>query len=213
MAMINSRIHAMLFSRGFYLAAAISTKATNITIVDTPIVRAAEAFVKLHAPSFYNHVMRTWLFGALHLRHNTTLASLVDLEVHAIGLMLHDVASDHNLSNPFVSPDHRFEVDSANAAADFVRPHPDGANWPDWRVQRVWDGIALHAEPKLAKHKEPDVFAIFWGNELDFSWEREGGERMGITEDEYREVERAFPRPEGGSSGLGLLGFIGWYCR
>lgn len=112
-----------------------------------------------------------------------------------------------------MSPDHRFEVDSANAAAGFIRSHPDGRNWPDWRVQRVWDGIALHAEPKLAKHKEPDVFAIFWGNELDFSWEREGGERMGITEEEYREVERVFPRPEGGTSGMGLLGFIAWYCR
>ncbi|KAK4449032.1 hypothetical protein QBC34DRAFT_449022 [Podospora aff. communis PSN243] len=185
----------------------------NITLPATPLIFAAESYVLHHAPSFYNHSMRTWLYGALHLRHNPALASLVDPEVLALALILHDIASPHNLSHPLVTPHNRFEVDSANAAASFIRSHPDGKDWPDWRVQRVWDGIALHAEPKLALHKEADVFAIFWGNELDFSWGREGGEKKGITEEEYRAVERAFPRGEGGSSGMGLLGFVAWYCR
>jgi hypothetical protein len=35
--------------------------------------------------------MRTWLFGALVISHNTTLPQTLDLEVHAIGSMLHDL--------------------------------------------------------------------------------------------------------------------------
>lgn len=186
----------------------------GISIVDTPIVRAAEAYAKLHSPGSYNHVMRTWLFGALHLRHNSTLASQVDLEVHAIGLMLHDLASDHSLNHPFVTLNRRFEVDSAIAATDFIRSHPDGKIWPDYRVQRVWDGIALHAEPKFALYKEADVFAIYWGNELEFSWGRPGGEQKGVTKEEYDAVLKEFPREEGGgATGTGLLEFIAWYCR
>jgi hypothetical protein len=190
----------------------------GISIVDTPIVRDAEAFAKKYSPGFYNHIMRSWLWGVLHLGHNATLAAQVDLEVHAIGLMLHDIASEHNLSHPFVSPDRRFEVDSAIAAANFIRSHPDGTskNWPDWRVQRVWDGIALHAEPKFALYKEPDVFAIYWGNELEGSYGRPGGEKKGITEEERERVMREFPN-EGGGVGdgpnTGLLWFIAWYCK
>jgi len=75
--------------------------------------------------------------GILHLRHNTTLAAQVDLEVHAVDLMLHDGVSDHNLPLPFVSPERRFEVDSAMATANFIRSRPDGKTWSDWRVQRV----------------------------------------------------------------------------
>lgn len=45
--------------------------------------------------------------------------------------------------------------------ADFIRAHdPDGTAWPDYRIQRAWDGIALHAEPMIALYKEPDTFAI-----------------------------------------------------
>ena len=214
----------------------------NISLIDTPIVRAAENYAKIYSPGSYNHVMRTWLLGVLHLRHDPVLAAKVDLEVHAVGLILHDIASDHNLSHPFVSADRRFEVDSAIAAAEFIRSfvfdenndsnnntteEDDGERWPDWRVQRVWDGIALHAEPKLALYKEADVFAIYWGNELDFSfWKEEGKgrERKGITVEEYEGVLREFPREgdqgDGGTGGgcvtgmgTGLLQFIAWYCR
>ncbi|KAK3983872.1 hypothetical protein QBC44DRAFT_254162 [Cladorrhinum sp. PSN332] len=187
----------------------------GISIVDTPIVRDAEAYAKRYSPGSYNHIMRSWLWGVLHLRHNATLASQVDLEVHAVGLMLHDIASDHNLSHPFVSPDRRFEVDSAIAAADFIRNHPDGKKWPDWRVQRVWDGIALHAEPKFALYKEPDVFAIYWGNELEWSYGKPAGERKGITEEEHEAVMKEFPNEGGGDEGpsTGLLWFIAWYCK
>ncbi len=186
----------------------------DVSVIDTPIVRGAQAFVRAHSSDkVYNHVMRCWLLGALHLSHNDTLRSQVDEEVHAIGLMLHDLGTNHSLDSLFVTLDRRFEVDSAFAARDFIRSHPDGAKWDEKRVQLVWDGIALHAEPKFALYKEPDVVAIYWGNDLDFSWEK--GERHGVTKKEYEGVLKEFPKPEGGNVGQGamVLEGITWYCR
>lgn len=185
----------------------------RVSVVDTPIVRAAQAYAQLHcSPSTYNHIMRTWLYGVLILSHDPELASQVDLEVHALGLMLHDLASLQSLDAPFLTLHRRFEVDSAVAAADFIRSHPDGKDWPDYRVQRVWDGIALHAEPSIALHKEPDVVAIYWGNELDFSWTRPGGEQKGVTKEEYEKVLAEFPQSTDTRPG-GILGFIAWWCK
>ncbi|KAK3987393.1 hypothetical protein QBC44DRAFT_246090 [Cladorrhinum sp. PSN332] len=186
----------------------------GVSVVDTPIVRAAQAFARTHSSDrLYNHVMRAWLFGTLHLSHNATLRAVVDEEVHAIGLMLHDLGANHSLDSPFVTLDRRFEVDGAFAARNFIRSHPDGAKWDEKRVQLVWDGIALHAEPKFALHKEPDVVAIYWGNDLDFTWEN--GEKHGVTREEYEGVLREFPKPQGGSAGQAgmVLEGITWYCR
>ncbi|KAK0642091.1 hypothetical protein B0T16DRAFT_439431 [Cercophora newfieldiana] len=164
----------------------------GISIIDTPIVRAAQAYAQLHcSPGTYNHVMRTWLSGVYHLSHNSTLASQVDLEVHALGLILHDLATHHDLNAEFVSRYRRFEVDSAVAAANFLRSY-------------------LQSHPE---EKEADVFAIYWGNELEFSWGRPGGEKMGVTDEEYARVVKEFSREVGGGEGGGILEFVAWYCR
>lgn len=73
-------------------------------------------------------------------------------------------------------------------------------------MQRVWDGIALHAEPRFALHKEADVAAIYWGNDLDF-----GEARLGITEEEHAAVLGEFPRLENQTARV--LEGITWYCR
>ncbi|KAK3292722.1 uncharacterized protein B0H64DRAFT_419909 [Chaetomium fimeti] len=179
----------------------------NVSVIDTPIVRAAQAFARAHSSAYlYNHVMRAWLFGALHLSHNATLAAAVDEEVHAVGLMLHDLGANHSVDSPFFTVDRRFEVDGAYAARGFIQSHPDGRRWAEKRVQLVWDGIALHAEAKFALHKELDVVAIYLGNDLDF-----GGPRLGITEEEYGAVLAEFPRLENQTEMV--LEGISWYCR
>ncbi|KAK4651062.1 hypothetical protein QC762_700230 [Podospora pseudocomata] len=41
----------------------------GITVIDTSLVRSAQAFALAHSSSTtYNHVMRSWLFGALMVR-------------------------------------------------------------------------------------------------------------------------------------------------
>ncbi|KAH6843020.1 hypothetical protein B0I37DRAFT_383488 [Chaetomium sp. MPI-CAGE-AT-0009] len=179
----------------------------NVSVIDTPIVRAAQEFARAHSSEYlYNHIMRAWLLGALHLSHNATLAAAVDEEVHALGLMLHDLGANHSTSSPFFTVDRRFEVDGAYAARDFIRSHRDGKEWDEKRVQLVWDGIALHAEPKFALHKELDVVAIYMGNHLDFQ-----GPMFGITEEEYAAVREEFPVL--GNQSEKVLEGISWYCR
>ncbi|KAL2137748.1 hypothetical protein VTI28DRAFT_8388 [Corynascus sepedonium] len=180
----------------------------GVSVLDTPIVRAAQQFARKHSDDrLYNHVVRAWLFGTLLLDHNETLRAVVDEEVQAVGLLLHDLGANHSFDSPFVTHDRRFEVDGAYAARDFVLAHADGgpARWSDYRSQRLWDSIALHAEAKFALHKEPDVVAVYWGNNLDFS-----GPAHGVTEDEYAAVLEAFPKVNQREQ---VLEGIIWYCR
>ena len=178
----------------------------GVSVVDTPIVRAAQQFAREHSDDkLYNHVMRAWLFGTLMLDHNETLRVFVDEEVQAVALILHDLGANHSLDSPFVTLDRRFEVDGAFAARSFIRAHRDGRHWEERRVQLVWDAIALHAEPKFALFKEPDVVAVYLGNNLDFS-----GPTLGVTEAEYAVVVAEFPKSNHKDM---VLESITWYCR
>jgi hypothetical protein len=67
----------------------------------------------------FNHVMRTWLFGALVISHNTTLQHTVDLEVHAIGAMLH--VSDSRAFQIFgYSPQQSFIVNISSGGGIYL---------------------------------------------------------------------------------------------
>ncbi|AEO70991.1 uncharacterized protein THITE_2058287 [Thermothielavioides terrestris NRRL 8126] len=181
-------------------------KIANVTVVDTPIVRAALTLAEQHAQGFtYNHIMRSWLFGALVVEHNATLRAAVDLEVHAVATILHDLGWDRLPSSPFVSADRRFEVDGAIAARDFIRNHDDGKKWDDHRVQRVWDAIALHSQQSIAFFKEPDVQVVAKGVLVDFE-----GPEFGVTKDEFVAVTREFPRD---NLGPGVNETFIWLCR
>lgn len=88
----------------------------------------------------YKHVMRTWLFGTLMVNSNVTPAGLVDPEIQAVSLLLHDLGFDRS-----------------------------GRRWEERRVQLVWDAIALHTKQKYALFEEPDVAAVSTGIFMDFA--------------------------------------------
>lgn len=56
----------------------------------------------------------------------------------------------------FVSKDKWFEVDGAQAARDFIR-RTSSDEWDGHRLQLVWDAIALHTNPDIARYKQPEV--------------------------------------------------------
>jgi len=139
--------------------------------------------------------MRTWLFGALVMNHNTTLKETVDLEVHAIGSMLHDLG--RVLNGSWISPDRRFEVDSAAATTDFVEHHVsnhgEGAAWDANRLQLLFDSVLLSSEYRFSLYKQPTVAVLVTGVLVDL----EGLASIAayrITNAEYYNVEAAFPR-------------------
>ena len=164
----------------------------NVSVIDTPLVRAAESFARVHSTdTVFNHVMRGWLYGVLILNHNPKLREAVDLEVHAVATILHDLGLDETPGSPIISPNRRFEVDGAIAARDFINRHTDGKKWSKPRIQLVWDSIALHTQESIFAYKEPDVQIVARGVTADFS-----GPIEGITEQEYASVLKTFPKHE-----------------
>lgn len=134
-------------------------KVAGISVINTPIVQDAEAFALEHSTyPIYKHVMRSWLYGVLMINANETLSDSIDLEVHAVATLLHDLGWDTTEASPIISADRRFEVDGAFAAREFIQEHQDGKFWHERNVQLVWDAIALHTERSISCFKELDVY-------------------------------------------------------
>src|SRR5690606_28618725 len=85
---------------------------------------------------------------------------------HDLGLM-HDHSSDHD----------RFEVDGANAAADFLRQR--GISEHD--VETVWTAIALHTTPGIPQYMRPEIALVTAGVEMDV---------LGLTYAQYPDAIR-----------------------
>ncbi|KAI0389628.1 hypothetical protein F5Y17DRAFT_113229 [Xylariaceae sp. FL0594] len=138
-----------------------TTKLAGIDVIDTQIVRDARALVKGYGePYLQKHVLRTWLFGAAMIQNNATLRESIDVEVHALATILHDLGWDLTPNSRWVSPDQRFEVDGALGAQKFIREHPDGKRFTAAQLMDVYDSISLHASPGLGVGKNPLVRLI-----------------------------------------------------
>src|SRR5439155_7165315 len=70
---------------------------------------------------------------------------------------------DVGLLETFSSATDRFEVDSANAARQFLEHH----GVPTARIQTAWDAIALHTTPGIAAYKPLEVELLYNGVGLD----------------------------------------------
>jgi hypothetical protein len=164
----------------------------GVDVIDTPLVRDAQSFALAHSThSVYNHMMRSWLLGAIVVNANATLRDTVDLEVQALASILHDLGLDPTKDSPIVSPDKRFEVDGATAARNFVQTHEDGQSWSEVRLQLLWDSIALHATFGIADYKQPEVELVSEGAVTDFL-----GPQPGITSEEFNALLEVFPRED-----------------
>ncbi|KAI1025123.1 hypothetical protein LB504_009649 [Fusarium proliferatum] len=167
-------------------------KVSGITVINTPIVQDAEAYALKHSTyPIYKHVMRSWLYGVLMINANETLSNIVDLEVHAVATLLHDLGWDTTEASPIISADRRFEVDGAFAAREFIQEHQDGKFWHERNVQLVWDAIALHTERSISYFKELDVQVVSKGIAMDFS-----GPAYGVSAEDYAAIAKAFPKSD-----------------
>lgn len=137
----------------------------------TPLIRNTFDYARHHCEAFLcNHVARSWIF-AVKLGAKEGLE--YDPEVVAVATLLHDLGLTEEANGP-----HRFEVNGANVARDFLRTQ----GLEDRKAQLVWDSIALHATPSISVFKETEValtaraigvdfgapgFEIFSGDEID----------------------------------------------
>jgi hypothetical protein len=101
----------------------------GVRIPDSKLAREATELLREHGtPLLLAHSLRVYLFGAIRGRHR---GLAVDHELLYFGAVFHDLG----LTTKYRSPDHRLEVDGANAARDFLRangighrrPHKQGA--------------------------------------------------------------------------------------
>ncbi|KAI1331482.1 hypothetical protein F5Y16DRAFT_269110 [Xylariaceae sp. FL0255] len=145
-----------------------TTEVGGIEVIDTPIVREIRELVYKSFPTFlYKHVMRTWLYGAAQMEANATLKAEVDIEAHAVATLLHDLGWDMRKDSPWVTLDHRFELDGVNGLHKFVTESPNGKGFDWWRLEQMMDGIRLHGSFNLQPSKTMTVQMIVNSIQLD----------------------------------------------
>lgn len=167
------------------------TKIAGVEVIDTQIVRDAQAMIKQFPDYLYSHQMRSWLFGAAMINANETLRRCVDLEVHAIATMLHDLGWDMTPGSRWVSADKRFEVDGAIGARTWLSEHPIGRFWAPERVRKVFQAIALHGSGSIVDYFELEEATIVQSIGQDYN-----GPTNGIKQADYDRIAKMFPQDE-----------------
>jgi HD domain len=154
----------------------------GIVIPDTDLVREVTDYIRgAENDLLFDHSRRVFLFGALQGRR---LGLKPDLELLYVGAMFHDLG----LTERYRTSDRRFEVDSANAARDFLLER--GYDPAD--AEKVWLGIALHTTPGIPEYLEPEIALVTAGVETDVL----GIGRDDLSAEALAAVTAAHPRPD-----------------
>jgi HD superfamily phosphodiesterase len=118
----------------------------GLNLPESRAVRDAYAQAQAESqPWLFNHVVRSWLYGAKLARHRTLNP---DTELVAVSVLLHDLGLARG-----GAPDRRFEVVGADIGRVFALSHDMGER----RADIVWDSIALHTTASIAQHKGTDA--------------------------------------------------------
>jgi len=133
------------------------TSIAGVRIPDSKLAQAATELVRdTESDLLFHHSTRVYYFGALAgLRKKLKF----DPELLYIGAMFHDIG----LTKQYSSATERFEVDSANAAREFLQQ----CGISEASIEIVWDAIALHTTPGIPQHKKPEVALVTAGVEMD----------------------------------------------
>jgi hypothetical protein len=151
----------------------------ELELPDSQVVR--DAYTQANAesqPWLFNHVVRSWLFGA-KLAERRTLKP--DAELVAVSVLLHDLGLARG-----GAADRRFEVVGADAGRAFALSH----NMGERRAETVWDSIALHTTASIAHHKGTDVACCQHGIACDFG----GFGFQELSDGDKKAILSAYPR-------------------
>src|SRR6202043_4156732 len=153
------------------VTSSITVNVAGVAVPDSKLAREVTELVRdTEPPLLFHHSSRVYYWGALTgRRHDLRF----DPELLYVGAMFHDMG----LTPEYASSEARFEVDSANAARDFLRSH--GIAERD--IETVWTAIALHTTPGIPPHMPPVIALVTAGVEMDV---------LGIAFSEFTEAER-----------------------
>jgi hypothetical protein len=119
---------------------------SGIQVPDSALCTAAASFARrVSEPYLFNHVMRSYCFSEIAAHRQDRK---YDRELMFISSVLHDLGL-----TDFVPSETRFEVEGADAAKVFFSER----GMPDKDLDIVWDAIALHTTPGMAREKSPEI--------------------------------------------------------
>jgi hypothetical protein len=135
----------------------MSDSIAGVKVPDTAMVRAATQLVRdTESDLLYHHSRRVFFWGALTGERR---GLKFDPELLYVGTMFHDMG----LTKKYTNLPNRFEVDSANAAKDFLTSY----EVPEREIEQVWTAIALHTTPGIPEHMHPTIALVTAGVEMD----------------------------------------------
>jgi hypothetical protein len=134
----------------------IPREVAGVKLPDSKLARDATDFTRgLSAPVVFNHVLRTYVFGELLGRAK---GLKFDSELFYLGAVLHDLGQTERFMGR-----QRFEVDGADAAAEFLKDK----GVPKESVEVVWDAVALHTSRGIVERKRPEIALVSAGAGAD----------------------------------------------
>lgn len=153
---------------------------SGVRIPDSKLAREVTQYIRDTESDFlFHHSVRVYFWGAM--TGNRTGLSF-DPELLYAAAMFHDIG----LTSHYEHSQHRFEVDSANAARAFLRQR--GISERD--VETVWNAVALHTTPGIPEHMRPEIALVQAGAGMDVA----GRGYDAFTEAEREAVITAYPR-------------------
>jgi hypothetical protein len=158
----------------------IPREVAGVELPDSKLARDATDYVReLSAPVVFNHVLRTYVFGALLGR---AMNLKFDGELFYLGAVLHDLGQTERFMGK-----QRFEVDGADAAAEFLQDK----GVPKESIEVVWDAVALHTSGGIVQRKRPEIALVSAGAGADVV----GFGIDQLTREAVAQVIAVFPRP------------------
>lgn len=129
----------------------------GILIPDSAMAQAATDLIGQCEPGLlFRHSLRVFLFAAVIGNHKQLV---FDMELLYVCSLFHDIG----LTSRYRHSQLRFEVDSADAARDFL----SGYAIPQRDVSEAWEAIALHTSFRIAEHMSPLIALVAAGIEID----------------------------------------------
>ena len=152
----------------------------DVVIPDSQLAReVTQLILDTESELLFNHSTRVYLGGAL-LGKRKNLA--FDRELLYVAAMFHDIG----LTSVYRESPLRFEVDSANAARDFLRSH----HIEEKDIEKVWTAVALHTTPGIPEHMQGEIALVQAGAGMDVA----GRGFEEFTDEQRITVVEAYPR-------------------
>lgn len=143
--------------------------------------QAVELVVATESPAIANHSVRSYLFARLLARHRGMRPDRdFDDGLLFLACVLHDIGLSEAANG-----NQRFEVDGADAAAEFLADN--GVSSSD--VDQVWLAIALHTSGGIAERRGPICALTRGGIALDID-----ADPGIVSDDAARVIHATYPR-------------------